>query len=111
MGRTQENLKNSSLYPGDNPQPWLVMKTRKENESWARGVGVLKLVKKKRHLQICVLLEEVSGVQCLPKQNKTALTFWKVGHSCRATQGLLSQTNHSGLASPALGASTRAFHG
>ena len=53
-------------------------------------------------------------MQCLPKQNKTALTFWKVGHSCRTTQGLLSQTNHSGPASPASPApqtSTRAFHG
>lgn len=35
------------------------------------GVGVLKLGKKKRHLQICVLLEEVSGVlRTVPTQAK-----------------------------------------
>lgn len=35
------------------------------------GVGVLKLIKKKQYLQICVLLEEVPGVlRAVPTQAK-----------------------------------------
>ena len=36
-----------------------------------RAAGVLKLIKKKQHLQICVLLEEVPGVlRAVPTQAK-----------------------------------------
>lgn len=71
------------------------------------------LIKKTRHLQIWVLLKEQScsrsqemeapSVQQLQRSKyKAALTFWKIGHSHRSTQGLLSQRNHSGACQPSL---------